>query len=281
MSTSKNEQVDTSPLVLSRAHCILLDIEGTTSSISFVYDQLFPFARRELRPYLDTHWYSDDVQKAVTYLTADAGYKTAEDWFKSAKPRVSDPDSVGDPDSETDKLIARAHQELVIAEVERLMDADIKSTGLKELQGLIWAVGYENNQLSSHVFDDVKPAFEDWKNSGIDLRIFSSGSVNAQKVFFHHTKCGALSEYLSGYYDTTTGPKREAESYKLIAANAGFEPADMLFLSDVVPELDAAHQAGLKVALVVRPGNATTESDVYPVINSFDQISIVQQATSS
>ncbi|MBS1953452.1 MAG: acireductone synthase [Cyanobacteria bacterium SZAS-4] len=265
-------------MIVSKARCILLDIEGTTSAISFVYDVLFPFARTELREYLQANWHSKDVQKAVAFLAADLGHKTADDWFKSAGDQQADPDCVGDSDRETDKAIEKARQALVVCEIERLMDADVKSTGLKELQGLIWAVGYAKGKLSSHVFEDVAPAMRDWKNSGIDLRIFSSGSINAQKVFFKHTKDGALSDYLSGYYDTTTGPKREPASYKLIAKDAGFTPSEVLFLSDVEPELQAAHEAGMQVALVVRPGNATLESENFPVITSFDQISLANRS---
>lgn len=278
MTKSKpNSQASTETLITSKARCILLDIEGTTSAISFVYDVLFPYARTELRDYLRSNWHCKDVQKAVDFLAADLGHATAEEWFKSATVQQADPDCVGDSDRETDKATQNAHQNLVVSEVERLMNADIKSTGLKELQGLIWAIGYAKGKLLSHVFDDVTPALKDWKNSGIDLRIFSSGSINAQKVFFKHTKDGALSEYLSGYYDTTTGPKRDAKSYKLIAKDAGFTPGEVLFLSDVEPELQAAHDAGMQVALVARPGNAVLESEYFPVITSFDQISVVRQ----
>ncbi len=273
-SNNSDNQASTANLITSKARCILLDIEGTTSAISFVYDVLFPFARTELRDYLRANWHSKDVQKAVTYLAADLGHASAEEWFKSAGVHQADPDCVGDSDRETDKATQKAHQDMVASEVERLMNADVKSTGLKELQGLIWAVGYAAGKLSSHVFDDVAPSLKDWKNSGVDLRIFSSGSINAQKVFFKHTKNGALSEYLSGYYDTTTGPKREPTSYKLIAKDAGFTTGEVLFLSDVEPELQAAHDAGMQVALVVRPGNATLESENFPVITSFDQISL-------
>lgn len=278
MSGQKSDnQGNTATLVRSKARCILLDIEGTTSAISFVYDVLFPYARTELRQYLQANWHCKDVQKSVAYLASDLGHATAEEWLKSATVQEADIDCVGDADRETDKAAQKAHQDLVASEVERLMNADIKSTGLKELQGLIWAIGYAEGKLSSHVFDDVAPALQDWKQSGIDLRIFSSGSINAQKVFFKHTKSGALSELLSGYYDTTTGPKREASSYKAIAKAAGFTPGQMLFLSDVEPELQAAHDAGMQVALVVRPGNATLVSEKFPVITSFDQISLVPE----
>ena len=272
---NSDDQVHTASLIITKARCILIDIEGTTSAISFVYDVLFPFARTELRDYLANNWHSQDVQKAIGYLASELGHATADDWFRSAESRKSDADSVGDSDRETDKIFQKTHQDLVAAEVERLMDADVKSTGLKELQGLIWAVGYKQGKLSSHVYEDVAPAFKTWKEAGVDLRIFSSGSINAQKVFFQHTKDGALSDYLSGYYDTTTGPKREAESYRLIAADTGFEPAEILFLSDVETELQAARDAGMKVGLVARPGNATMKSDIFPVIESFEQISVV------
>jgi enolase-phosphatase E1 len=268
------EQSKTATLLRTKARCLLVDIEGTTSSIAYVYDVLFPYARTELPGYLQDHWHSPEVKKAIDYLAKDLGHSDADQWFKNASTVQSDPNSVGDPDRETDKLTEKAHQELVLAEVERLMAGDVKSTGLKELQGLVWAVGYNEGKLSSHVFPDVPIAFKAWREAGVEIRIFSSGSINAQKVFFEHTEYGALTEYLLGHYDTTTGPKREANSYRWIAENIGLEPGQILFLSDIEAELEAAHSAGMQVGLVVRPGNAPAQSTTFTQIQSFDQISL-------
>ena len=136
-----------------------------------------------------------------------------------------------------------------------LMNRDIKETSLKALQGMIWRGGYESGEIVAHVFDDVPPALAQWADGGLDVRIYSSGSIEAQKFFFAHTAAGDLTRSLRGYYDTTTGPKREAASYAAIAADMSLEPRQILFVSDVGAELDAARTAGMATALVVRPGN--------------------------
>jgi len=135
------------------------------------------------------------------------------------------------------------------------MNRDIKETSLKALQGMIWRGGYESGEIVAHVFDDVPPALAQWADGGLDVRIYSSGSIEAQKFFFAHTAAGDLTRSLRGYYDTTTGPKREAASYAAIAADMRLEPRQILFVSDVGAELDAARTAGMATALAVRPGN--------------------------
>ena len=211
---------------------ILLDIEGTTSSISFVYDVMFPFVRRELDAYLRSHWGEPALAAACDAIGRDAG-----------NPSIA------------------ASQEQVKAEVVRLMDGDVKATGLKQLQGLIWDAGFTSGEMKAHVYDDVPPAVATWNKAGLDVRIYSSGSVQAQKLFFGHTIAGNLLPQFRGHYDTTTGPKKEAASYSAIAAAFALPPREILFLSDVPAELDAARQAGLQTALVVRPGNAAVRPD--------------------
>ena len=218
------------------AKAILLDIEGTTSSISFVYDVLFPFIRRELVSFLSANWDNGDVIKARDQIAKDAGAGSFNAWCAT--------DPVHKP---LDK---------VCAEVYRLMDADIKATGLKDLQGLVSRQGYLSGVLKSHVYPDVPEAMKRWNSAGIDLRIYSSGSVMAQRMFFKHTVAGDLTGFLKGYYDTTTGPKRSVSSYTSIVVNMCQAPGDVLFISDVTAELDAARQAGLRTVLSVRQGNA-------------------------
>ena len=223
---------------------ILLDIEGTTSSVSFVYDVMFPFVRRELDRYLDGHRGESALRRACEQIARDA----------SQDSRADDTDWVR-------------------GEVLRLMDGDVKATGLKQLQGLIWEAGFASGELKSHVYDDVPPALRDWHSRGIDLRIYSSGSVQAQKLFFGHTIAGNLLPLLSGHYDTTTGAKKEDASYRTIAADFGLPPSEILFLSDVVAELDAARTAGMQTALVVRPGNAAAQREhEHPKIMSFSDV---------
>jgi enolase-phosphatase E1 len=157
------------------------------------------------------------------------------------------------------------------------MDADAKATGLKQLQGLIWRSGFESGELLAHVYDDVPPALTAWNAAGVDVRIYSSGSVEAQRLFFGHTIAGDLLLRFRGHYDTTTGPKRDAASYCKIAQQFALEPSEILFLSDVVAELDAARAAGMATGLVIRPGNAATTSSsdaAHPTIENFAQVEV-------
>ncbi len=240
---------------------ILLDIEGTTSSISYVYDVLFPYARQQLSDFLRRHWESPEVARSCDLLAADLGRPSFDAWRQEVLGPQSDQTA--------------AQQRLVAEEVGRLMDSDLKATGLKDLQGLIWKEGYASGHLQSHVFPDVPPALSRWVQAGLQLRIYSSGSVSAQKVFFAHTQAGDLLRFLSGHYDTVTGPKREAASYQAIAGDANVLPGEVLFLSDVTAELDAAEAAALQTALVVRPGNTPVEPNHgHPAIESFDQIEV-------
>ena len=209
---------------------ILLDVEGTTSSISFVYDVLFEHAKKNVASFLAAHRNDPQVRTAALGLARGLGL----------------PDDV----LVTDEGLTR----LALGAVD-LMNRDIKETSLKALQGMIWRGGYESGEIVAHVFDDVPPALAQWADGGVDVRIYSSGSIEAQKLFFAHTAAGDLTPSLRGHYDTTTGPKREAASYAAIAADMGLEPRQILFVSDVGAELDAARAAGMATALAVRPGN--------------------------
>jgi enolase-phosphatase E1 len=209
---------------------ILLDVEGTTSSISFVYDVLFTFARQHVGDFLSQHRLDPAVQATAAALAAETGAADA---------------TLATPEGTT---------RLALAAID-LMNRDVKSTPLKSLQGMIWRSGFDSAELVSHVFDDVPAALAQWADSGLDVRIYSSGSIEAQKLFFSHTAAGDLTPHLRGHYDTTTGPKREAASYRAIASDMGMEPREILFISDVGEELDAARQAGMTTALAIRPGN--------------------------
>ncbi len=220
---------------------ILLDIEGTVSPLAFVHDVMFPYARQRMGGYLKTHWGS----AVIGQIARDTGVAAF------ATPAEAE------------------------AAVQELMDADAKVTGLKQLQGLIWEEGFRNGELRSRIFDDVPYALADWCRKGREIRIYSSGSVHAQKLFFAHTKRGDLSVHFSGYYDTTTGSKREAASYAAIAADCGLAAKQILFVSDVVEELNAARNAGMLTALAVRPGNKPAPQHDHPAISSFSEIALV------
>jgi enolase-phosphatase E1 len=152
------------------------------------------------------------------------------------------------------------------------MDQDRKSTALKTLQGKVWREGYRRGELHGEVFPDVPVALERWNNTGMDVRIYSSGSILAQQLLFSTTTYGDLTSFLKGYFDTTTGPKTEASSYAKIADTFGLNPSEIVFVSDVTRELDAATAAGLQAQLAVRPGNAPQPTSIYPRVTSFSEI---------
>jgi enolase-phosphatase E1 len=249
--------------MLFRGRGILLDIEGTTSSVSFVYDVMFPYVRKHLTFEVVSNWEEPEYHEAFEQIARDAGHGSLDHWLKAAGLTRDNP--------------LRA-AELVCREVTRQMVADAKATGLKQLQGLIWKSGFESGELKAHVYDDVPPALAAWNAAGLDVRIYSSGSVQAQKLFFGHTIAGDLLPQFRGHYDTTTGGKKEPESYCRIAAKYPLPPADVLFLSDVVAELDAARAAGMATALAIRPGNPAGQTSAGPpheVIESFAQVELV------
>ncbi|TWT86211.1 Enolase-phosphatase E1 [Pseudobythopirellula maris] len=234
-------------------HGLLLDIEGTTSAVAYVYDVMFPYARRELGAYLVKHGKDDALVPVLDQIARDAGAAGYAEW------------TAGD-----ERPLDRVRDEVV-----RLMDGDIKATGLKQLQGVIWEDGFKSGELKAHVYPDVAPAIDQWRDTGRDVRIYSSGSIHAQRLFFAHSEAGDLTPHFSGHYDTTTGPKREAASYAAILQDWGLAPGEVLFLSDVVAELDAAAEAGLATALVVRPGNAPVEpGHGHAEIASFSEITL-------
>ena len=232
---------------------ILLDIEGTTSSISFVYDEMFPFVRRTIEEFLENNWSQDAVQECLPLLATDLGHSSVDAWL-------------GEKNEVEQKKLVRDG-------VIGLMDADVKATGLKQLQGMIWKDGFQSGELVAHVYDDVAPAIQTWNEQGIDVRIYSSGSIAAQKLFFGHSVAGDLLPCFKGHYDTTTGPKQEPASYEKIAADFGIRADNILFVSDVAEELIAAGAAGMQVLLSIRRGNKpVADADLCASVTSFEQV---------
>jgi enolase-phosphatase E1 len=221
-------------VIVFSGQVILLDVEGTTSSIDFVYDVLFGYAKEHVAAFLQTHLDDDEIYKITQALAQETGI-------------------------DADIRDSNGCTQIVLAAID-LMNKDVKSTPLKALQGRIWKTGFQSGQLVSHVFDDVPSSLADWSTSGIDIRIYSSGSIDAQKLFFRHTAAGDLTTHLRGHYDTTTGPKREQESYLKISNDIGVKPEHILFLSDIGAELDAARAVGMATGATMRPGNQPFES---------------------
>jgi enolase-phosphatase E1 len=229
----------------------LLDVEGTVAPVSLVTEQLFPYARTHCTEFLEKNIDNEGVSHALLLLMLENRSEKDPD-----APQLISKEPSGmrqDPSMSAFYTIPR-----VVQYLHWLMDRDRKSTALKSLQGKIWKAGYENGELTGTLFSDVPAAFERW-SAQARIAIYSSGSVEAQQLIFRHSCFGDLTPYISSYFDTATGPKRSAASYAAIATATETEPGEILFLSDVVAELDAAREAGCATRLVTRPGNTPVE----------------------
>jgi enolase-phosphatase E1 len=220
-----------------RPKAIVVDIEGTTSSLAFVHDVLFPYSRARLANYVAAH--PMEVAPILDQVRAETGQP--------------DLDSQG-----------------CVAQLLEWHDADKKIGPLKALQGMIWAEGFAQGVLKGHVYPDAVAGLRRWHTDGIALYIYSSGSVAAQKLIFGNTESGDLTPLFSGYFDTAVGAKREASSYAAIARTIDLRAQDVLFLSDVEAELAAAHEAGMQAILLARDG--VPDASAFPVTDSFDTI---------
>lgn len=243
-------------LLAHPAGTVLLDIEGTTTPLDFVRGTLFPYACSHARAFLQRHWSSPDVRADVQALTEES----MSDSSSGFSPPSTSADSEG------------FNLESIAAYLEWLSARDRKSTPLKSLQGKIWEEGYTSGRLRSLVFDDVPRAFRRWQEQNKAVSIFSSGSVLAQELLFAHTMSGDLTRFISGYFDTTTGAKADSRSYQAIAQILRRAPPEIVFISDVSVELDAAASAGLQTLLCVRPGAPTGLGTAHSVIHSFDAV---------
>lgn len=203
-----------------KAKAIVTDIEGTTTSIDFVHQTLFPYAKAHLRKFLRDHAGDDAVQRELAEVE-----------------RIEKRDLSLDEAADV---------------LERWIAEDRKITPLKSLQGMIWRVGYERGELKGHVYADTPDALRQWHAQGLRLYVYSSGSVDAQKLIFGHTAYGDLTPLFSDYFDTRVGGKREAASYRAISHSIGLAASDVLFLSDIAEELDAAREAGMQTCQLVR-----------------------------
>jgi enolase-phosphatase E1 len=236
---------------------VVLDIEGTTTPIAFVYDVLFPFARAHAKEYLEREWTSGPCRAAVALLR--------EEHAADVSHNQGPPAWVDEPHT--------AQVASVAAYVGWLMDRDRKSSGLKALQGEIWRSGYRSGELRGQVFPDVPPALARWRAQQLAVCIYSSGSVLAQQLLFQTTGAGDLTRFLTGHFDTGIGPKASPDSYRHIAEALAAPAERLLFISDVTGELDAARAAGLQTLLCVRSSNPTTAPEhSHPVIHTFDDI---------
>lgn len=220
---------------------IVTDIEGTTSSLAFVKEVLFPYARANLADYVRRNIAQEQVKKIV----AATGQE----------------------------INAELDTEQSISQLIQWIDEDKKVTPLKSLQGLIWEAGYQQGDFKGHIYPDAVENLKKWKAKGLDLYVYSSGSVQAQKLLFAHTDYGDLTPLFSGYFDTQIGGKKEPQSYSNIAKKIDIPPEHLLFLSDIKDELDAAKTAGYQTVWLVREGGIEAKAD-HLQVSSFDQISL-------
>lgn len=218
---------------------IVTDIEGTTSSIDFVHETLFPYARKHLRSFLQAHGEEPAVQAELTAVAQEVGRELSLDEAADV--------------------------------LENWIDEDRKITPLKSLQGLIWAQGYAAGELQGHVYADTPECLRQWQAQGIRLYVYSSGSVAAQKLIFGHSSAGDLTPLFSGYFDTRIGAKRETAAYQAILAEIALPAEQVLFLSDIGAELDAARDAGLRTCQLLRDAKAVP-APAHPSARDFHEV---------
>jgi len=220
---------------------IVTDIEGTTSSILFVKDVLFPYARANLADYVRRHEHDPQVKPLLDDVCKEVGLELS--------------------------------LEQIIAQLIQWIDEDKKVTPLKSLQGLIWEAGYRQGDFKGHLYADAAEKLKEWKADGLDLYVYSSGSVYAQKLLFGHTEYGDLTPLFSGYFDTHIGGKREQQSYDNIAKQLGMPANQLLFLSDIKEELDAAKAAGFETIWLTRDSAPDPQAE-HRQVNNFNQIDV-------
>lgn len=221
---------------------IVTDIEGTTSSLSFVHEVLFPYAREHIADFVRCHAEDPHIVSHLNDVRHTAGEELTIDG--------------------------------IIEQLIQWIDTDQKITPLKALQGMIWKAGYQQGDFTGHIYDDALRNLQQWHAQGIKLYVFSSGSVQAQKLLFGYSDAGDLTPLFSGYFDTQIGNKREKDAYLAIAKQINMANNEILFLSDIRQELDAAAEADMKTVWLVRDGELKDEA-MHPQVQNFDQIELI------
>ncbi len=240
----------------SNIRVILLDVEGTTTPVNFVYQELFPYASRNLERFLHDHFQAPEVDAVIDELRAQSQQDERQGLQPPAWNDATNEARLGSSVAYARWLIAR----------------DSKCTPLKALQGMIWQEGYARGELRGEVYEDVPRAFRRWRQQGRETCIYSSGSVLAQQLLFRTTNFGDLTRYIFGLFDTEVGAKNESQSYRKIAARVEQAPATVLFISDTMKEVEAARVAEMQTMLCLRDADSHVSAMKHPVIRTFDEV---------
>jgi enolase-phosphatase E1 len=240
----------------SGIHTILLDIEGTTTPVDFVYQTLFPYASRKLEPFLRKHFWEPEIESLIQQLRILHHIDEQEGLQPSAWV------------DENDELLLHSG----IAYCQWLIARDSKYAALKSLQGRIWQEGYASGELRGRVYPDVPTAFERWRQQNRQICIYSSGSVLAQQLLFQCIDSGDLTPYITAFFDTRVGSKTEIKSYRKIAESLLRNPCDFVFISDAAKEVEAAQDSGMRAILCIRNVSTTQSAKETKIIHSFDEV---------
>ena len=240
-------------MISAKYKVVLLDIEGTTSAIDFVHTTMFDYARNNLEDFLVSSFETKETIEALEVFAQDEKHPSLTAFLIGTSSKAE----------KIDRIVNLA---------SKRMKEDSKATGLKALQGLVWRKGFNNGELKGHIYNDVPDAFNRWKKSGITIAIYSSGSILAQKIYFANTIFGNLGTLISNHFDTTSGPKRISSSYENITNILNAKAGDILFLSDVTEELDAAKAAGMATGLLIRPGNKPAGNNDHIAYHDFNTL---------
>lgn len=242
---------------MNETEVLLFDIEGTTTNISFVKEVLFPYARNNCRKFLIENFEAPEIKSAIDDLC-----------------ELSERDGI--PIKRSDDK--EAFIDSIVTNVQQQINEDRKTKELKNLQGKIWKIAFESGVIKGHVYEDVPRKFKEWKKAGYKLYIYSSGSVEAQKLLFANSEFGNLLEYIDGHFDTNIGHKQESQSYLNISKEINIDPKKVLFLSDIASENFAAEKAGMKSIVVDRPNNPIKLCEEirksFNVVQTFDEVEL-------
>lgn len=260
---------------LSGIRHLLLDIEGTTCPVTFVADVLFPYARREMPAFVHRHASESQVQQLLIEVLRHWRDDQDPQAINLLRGAMEARKTGGDNQDNDLSMLSGAALDHLISYLQWLIDCDRKVTPLKDLQGQIWAGGYNCGNIQAPLFTDVPAALQRWHQEGVAISTYSSGSIEAQKLLYAHSNAGNLLPLFSHWFDTRIGKKQDPQSYRNIASSLGCPSERVLFISDVRAELDAASTAGMQVLFSSRDGNPSRDPGHYQAIHTYEYLELV------